>query len=222
MQSLLKSLRRRALSVLLAAAALAGCAGSHDPVRLSGNVSARERIALAPGSALTVSVLELDTAPAEPRVLAARRFPAGAATPIRFALELDPAALAPERRYALRATISDADGTLRFTSPVPQRLRVPENPRELRVQILVQPVGEAVHAASAATISCRGLTARARFEGEAVQLSLPAGRKAQLAQQPSEVGNQYSDGRITLWGRDADALLVVDGLVYRGCKVRPG
>lgn len=87
------------------------------PATLSGTVTYRERVALAPGSVVTVRLEDTRPADAPVPVLAETQVrPGGAQVPVPFTLAYDPARLQRGHRYVLRAQIHNADGLLQWTT----------------------------------------------------------------------------------------------------------
>lgn len=82
---------------------------------LSGTVTYRERIALAPTAVLEVRLDDVTRPGAASPMVARVRFEQLGQVPIRFELPYDATAIDPRGRYALRATISDG-GVLLFAS----------------------------------------------------------------------------------------------------------
>ncbi len=202
----------RALAWAAVLAVLAGCAGG-EAVRLRGAVVPPAAGTLKPGSTLTVELLEADED--GPRVLARRRVAATPRKPMPFAFELDADALS-EGRYLLRAGVTERDGLLCWATPQPLPLRRASPRRELRLAL--QPVATP---RGGFLVLCDGLAARAGRAGATLRLALP-GREARLAPVASRFGAQFGDGRILLWTSGCEALLVLDGRVFRGCRVWPG
>ena len=105
--------RRAALLLLLA------CAGTptfaQDASLIVGTVTYRERIALPPSAMLEVRLEDVTRAGGTPPTVAGRRFDRLGQVPIRFNIDVDPAVIKPDRRYAVRAIIRDGSDVL-FTS----------------------------------------------------------------------------------------------------------
>lgn len=88
-----------------------------ESASLSGEVYYLPRIALAPNAVVIVRLLDISRADAASVTLAEQRIEtAGRQVPIPFALAYDPARIDARSRYAVRAEIRDADGSLAWTS----------------------------------------------------------------------------------------------------------
>ncbi|MBO9514141.1 MAG: YbaY family lipoprotein [Variovorax sp.] len=117
--------RRSALRALLSAPALpmlAACAtGSPapprpEPLRVTGTVAYRERIALDPSAEIVVQLLDVSRMDVAATVLAEQRIRAdGRQVPIGFELEVDPSRVDPRMRYTVSARILQ-DGRLLFVT----------------------------------------------------------------------------------------------------------
>lgn len=83
---------------------------------LNGTVTYRERIALAPGSVIRVRVEDVSLADAPAAVVAEASFVPIRQVPVPFSLAYDPVRIDVSRRYAVRAEIRDAAGTLLWTT----------------------------------------------------------------------------------------------------------
>lgn len=81
---------------------------------IDGVAAYRERIALPPGARFEATLEDVSRADA-PSVVIGRTVVADPRTPIRFSIAYDPAAIAPERTYAVRAQVR-VNGQLWFTS----------------------------------------------------------------------------------------------------------
>lgn len=82
---------------------------------VSGTVTYRERIALAPTAVVEIRLDDVTRAGGVPPVVAFTRLDNPSQVPLRFTLPYDASAIDPRRRYAVRASISDG-GVLLFTS----------------------------------------------------------------------------------------------------------
>ena len=84
---------------------------------VTGTVTYRERIALPPDSVLSVQLLDVSRADAPATVLAEDKRATGEyAPPYAFRLSYDPAVINQRASYAVRATITDQEGRLWFTT----------------------------------------------------------------------------------------------------------
>lgn len=115
--------KRAALRSILAAAGLsllASCTTNPspppnpDPLRVTGTVAYRERIALNPSAEIVVQLLDVSRMDAPATVMAEQRIRAnGKQVPIAFELDVDPARIDPRMRYNVSARILK-DGQLLF------------------------------------------------------------------------------------------------------------
>ena len=209
---------RRSL-VPLALAVAAGCASPASPAQVTGSVSYRERIALPAGGRLRVTLLDVSLIDQPARVVAERELEARGQVPIPFALEVERARIDPDRRYALHAELSAAEGGLRWATPtaVPVLTRGAPSAVEIvvaRVAGAGAPAGVRVFA-----YDCAGLAFRAEVGAERAIVFL-AGRSVTLPRVPSASGAKFSDGSTTFWSRGAEASLHVDGALHTGCRQR--
>ncbi len=107
----------------LIATAIAGCAtydtGGEmaESYTITGNLAYRERIALQPGGTARVTLSDISRADAPATVLAEQTIALGnQQIPIPFSLTADADDFQSGRRYAVRGTISSADGQLLWTT----------------------------------------------------------------------------------------------------------
>jgi len=216
-------LRRPSLRFGLLALCLAACASPAGPAQLTGAVTYRERIALPAGAVVRVALLDVSLVDAPARVIAEQEIRPTHQVPIPFALEYDRAAIDPERRYGLRATISDADGRLLWIN-VTSHPAFREGALEAAT-ILVQRVqeGAAPGGPRMRVYACDGLAFRVEVTPGRALLRL-RGRSIDLPAAPSGSGAKYSDGSTTFWSKGNEALLTLDGVEHSGCRVqsKPG
>ncbi|MDM0075614.1 YbaY family lipoprotein [Variovorax sp. J2P1-59] len=117
--------KRTALLALAAAASLpllVACASSMSnvasadkapPLRVTGSVTFRERIALDPSAEIVVQLLDVSRMDVAAVVLAEQRIRAnGKQVPFSFALSVDPARIDPRMRYNVSARILEGDKLL--------------------------------------------------------------------------------------------------------------
>ncbi|MFN3847062.1 MAG: YbaY family lipoprotein [Paracoccaceae bacterium] len=90
-------------------------AGAVSAETLSGTASVRERIALPEGLTFEAAIEDISRAGAPAERLAATRFQTTGQPPFAFSIDYDPAALKPQGRYSLRATLH-RDGRLFATT----------------------------------------------------------------------------------------------------------
>jgi len=95
----------------------AGAGIDRVSTRVTGTVSYRERIALAPGSLVIVTLEDTSKADAMATMLGEARITVKRdQVPIPFVIEVEAGRIDPRHRYALRARILDPQGALRWTS----------------------------------------------------------------------------------------------------------
>jgi uncharacterized lipoprotein YbaY/uncharacterized membrane protein/heat shock protein HslJ len=132
------------LSALLLAAALSGCEPASDDTpdgRVSGTVLYRERMALPPGATIVVRLQDVSRADAPAELLAEQTIASsGRQVPIPFELRYSSVRIDASHRYALRAEIRDADGTLLFATTEHHAVLTAGAPTE-GVDVRVQRVG---------------------------------------------------------------------------------
>ena len=111
------------LSAVAGASLLSACAspsstpspsgGGAAPLRVTGTVAYRERIALDPSAEVVVQLLDVSRMDAPSVTLAEQRFKAnGKQPPFAYELSADPARIDPRMRYAVSARISRGDQLL--------------------------------------------------------------------------------------------------------------
>ena len=209
------SQRLRLLSWLVPV--LAACASPSGSGQVTGSVTYRERIALPPDAVVRVTLLDVSLLDMPARVLAEQEIRPSGQVPVLFALGYDRAAIDPARHYALRATISDADGRPLWTTATAERVLTdgaPDSAQLVLVRGGAAPVGPRVLA-----YACEGLTFRVEVTKERALLFLP-GRSLTLAAVPSASGAKYADGSTTFWSKGVEAMLTLDGAEYTGCKLQ--
>ena len=111
------------LSAVAGASVLSACAGGSPgtpaqpaaaPLRVTGTVAYRERIALDPSAEIVVQLVDVSRMDAPATVLAEQRIRAeGKQVPIGFELSVDPARIDPRMHYNVSARILK-DGQLLF------------------------------------------------------------------------------------------------------------
>lgn len=128
------------LRLLSALAILVVPAGMALARPLDGSVTYRERIALDPKAAVTVSLVDVSHADAPARVIAKQRIrPRGRQVPIDFRLHYAPNRIKPGHRYQLQARIDRGDDLLFINKEA-----IPVSPLDTKgpVTILVQKVAD--------------------------------------------------------------------------------
>ncbi len=108
------------------------------PSELTGTVSSRERIALAPDTQLRVRLEEISGGEAPPQFIAETTIPRIGQPPVRFRIALDPRVIDAKRSYTLTARI-ERDEQLLFINDPPMRVLTGGNPSQ--VEIVVSPAG---------------------------------------------------------------------------------
>jgi putative lipoprotein len=106
------------------------------PSELTGTVSSRERIALAPDTQLRVRLEEISGGEAPPQFIAETTIPRIRQPPVRFRIALDPGVIDAKRSYTLTARI-ERDEQLLFINDPPMRVLTGGNPSQ--VEIVVSP-----------------------------------------------------------------------------------
>src|SRR5689334_17305946 len=89
----------------VAAALFLTTLASAQTARVTGTVTYRERVALAPDAVVEVSIEDVSRAGAEAAVLATTRIERAGQVPIDFSVTYDPARVEANHRYAVRARI---------------------------------------------------------------------------------------------------------------------
>jgi len=140
---MIRTLLLAAVGLSLAACGFAGGAAPAAPAapipsELTGTVSYRERIALAPDTQLRVRLEEISPGDAPPQFIAETTIPRIAQPPVRFRIALDPRVIDPKRSYTLTARI-ERDEQLLFINDPPLRVLTGGNPSQ--VEIVVSPAG---------------------------------------------------------------------------------
>ncbi len=146
----------RRAGTLLLALLVTGCAmtgRNQQPLEVSGQLAYRERIALAPGAAARIVVADVSVADRAAPVLAEQNLSlAGRQVPIPFALVLDPEQLQSHGRYSVRATISDPDGRLLWTTDSVYLIDPGLRSQDLGTLRLVRPASPAAGAPTVAGV----------------------------------------------------------------------
>lgn len=110
--------------------------------RIVGSVTYRERVALPQKSVVTISLEDISLAD-RPSVRIAERSitPGRHQVPIKFVLEVDPARLEDNHRYAVRADIRDVRGNLLWTTDSINLIDPQQDGMELGSLVLVRVTG---------------------------------------------------------------------------------
>ncbi|MEB3290361.1 MAG: YbaY family lipoprotein [Leptolyngbya sp.] len=102
---------------------------------VSGTVTYPQRMALPPNATLVVTLEDVSRADAPSTVIAGKTIQtAGQQVPIPFSLTYDPAEIAPQNRYVVRAQIF-YDGALQWASTTAYPVITQDNPTEVEIQL---------------------------------------------------------------------------------------
>ncbi|RJG07129.1 hypothetical protein D3870_14960 [Noviherbaspirillum cavernae] len=223
------------IALVAAAIAVGGCAtppapdkssaapAARMPEVVTGNASYRERIALPLGAVVRVTLEDVSRADAASRLIAEQTIRPERQVPIPFSLPYDPALINAANRYAVRATISNAEGRLMWTTTQHYGVITQGNPNhaDIMLQQVRGPDSATGAPPSAAgrvfTFACEGFDVTARFTQGGVTLKLPD-REVVLPQVVSASGARYQKDDVLFWNKGNEALLEVGGKRYPSCK----
>ena len=119
-------------TALLSACSSAPLAGKHS---LDGEVFYLQRIALPPGTTLSVSLQDVSLADAPATVLDEQSGPVKGQVPLPFHLSYDPAQVKPGHRYAVSARI-EVDGQLMFITTEQHAVQLDgKDPQPLKIRV---------------------------------------------------------------------------------------
>ncbi len=200
--------------------------GTAEATRVTGTVSYRERIALAPGSTVIVTLEDtskadvLATMLGESRITIERN-----QVPIPFVIEVETGRIEPRHRYTVRARVLDPQGALRWTSTQAYPVITGGNPSSVDVQVESIPgpaagTGAAPPPSQTLVFACDDVEFLVRMGPGEVGLVLPD-RTVVLPQVPAASGAKYQEGRITFWNHGNEARFEIEGKVYPACTRRP-
>jgi putative lipoprotein len=133
----------RTSAALALCAITAACHAAETPgpalnsASVTGSVTYREQIALAPSAVFHVELLDVSNPEAAAIVLSERDSTGAGQVPIPFELPYDPAAIDPQGAYAVRARIN-LDGRLLFTTAAAVRVLTRDHPQQVEI-VLVRP-----------------------------------------------------------------------------------
>lgn len=222
---------RHSLIALLAICVLAsGCAKKRKPDNLpalsgnvSGSVAYRERIALPPDAKIIVSLEDITRTGKSGSFVAQQTIHPSTQVPIPFNLRYIPEAIDRSHRYAVTASIMDSQNGVIWSSEeaVVISFNEPEKPITLLLQRALNPHAIAPPSANTGmAYKCDEIEFIAKFGADKVEVLL-AGRTLTLPHVVSGSGGRYSDGSNTFWSKGNEALLEMNGIHYKGCKVDP-
>lgn len=218
------------LSIVLLAGGFAVQTSASDDANLAsvtGYVTYRERIALRPGSVVTVKLLDVSRADVKATVLAEQRIENPATVPVPFQLDYDTALINAGMSYAVRAQIHDATGQLQWTTTEHIGILTRGN-KASDIEVRVRRVGshdESSHASgmqSAAmgktlVFNCQGFELVVRTGRNAITLYLPD-RNVVLPQVRAASGVKYEGQGLLFWMKGDEALFEMDGTRHTGCQ----
>lgn len=217
-------------ALLMLAALLAGCATQNKwsgakaglSGQLQGNVTYRERIALPPDARIIVRLEDVSRKDASGAFVAQQTLRPRTEVPIAFNLRYLPSAIDTRRRYALHASIVDAQDELLWISPEPTMVLFNETaPIVLTLERALNPSAPPPPAADTVVgFRCDDFAFIAKFFTGKVEIAL-AGRTLSLPQVLSGSGARYSDGKTTFWNKGDTALFQMNGVDYKGCRADP-
>jgi putative lipoprotein len=198
-----------------------------EPMRVTGTVSYRERIALPPGSLVIVSLEDTSRADARATTLGEARITIERnQVPIPFVIEVEAGRIEPRHRYAVRARILDPQGSLRWTSMQAYPVMTGGHPGS--VDVLVEAIrtpaadtGAAAPRSTTLVFACGDVEFLVRVGSSQVELVLPD-RTLALPQVPAASGAKYQQGSTLFWSRGNEARFEVDGRIYPACTPRSG
>jgi putative lipoprotein len=199
------------------------------PIRLTGvltgTASYRERLALLPGTVMRVSLEDASRADASPTVVATTSSQIERQVPIPFTLAYDPAHIAQNHRYIVRAQIESANGRSLWTTT--EQYGVITQGNADHVDVVLHPVraiaeikaqgDEDALNGRTSSYQCEGMFFSVRNAPGMVVLYLPDGYKV-LPQVTSASGARYRDADTQFWSKGNEATLDVGKRHYAACK----
>ena len=131
---------KRIVFVFVAMTTLAACAGTKT-AKVTGTVTYLQRIALPENAVVKVTLEDISKADAAAVVLGEQEIKtAGKSVPFAFEISYNPVEIVATHTYNLRATISDAEGELLFSSDTATLVITNGAPTE-GIEIIVKPAG---------------------------------------------------------------------------------
>lgn len=220
------------LAVLLAVgfAVQASAPDSDSMASATGHVIYRERIALRPGSIVTVRLVDVSRADVKATVLAEQRIENPATVPVPFQLDYDPGMIDVRMSYAVQAQIHDAAGQLLWTTTEHIGVLTRGNPSS-DIEVWVYRVGsrkdgfrssgiQSTAAGRTWVFDCQGFELVVRIGFGEVTLYLPD-RYAVLPQVRAASDVKYEGEGLLLWMKGNEALFEIAGVRYTGCQRSP-
>ena len=197
---------------------------------VTGHVTYRERIALRPGSIVTVRLLDVSRADVKATLLAEQRIENLATVPVPFQLDYDPDVIDGRMSYAVQAQIHDAAGQLLWTTTEHIGVLTRGN-AATDVEVRVHRVGsrrDSFHAdgiqptalGKTLVFDCQGFELVVRTGPGEITLYLPD-RSAVLPQVRAASGVKYEGEGLLLWMKGDEAIFEMDGVRYTGCQRTP-
>ncbi len=205
-------------------ALLAACGTTPPPLSaLEGSASYRERIALQPGSVLTVTLEDVSRADAPATVLGTYKAAVTGQVPLAFSVLYDPADIQAGHRYSLRAQLRSSEGALLFTSDT----HIPvlgESDARTGIHIPMVKVSHAPHSKHAPGrtlfFECNEVDFMVRTGPGELALWLDD-HYTVLSQVPAASGSQYTEGDISVWLKGDEAMLKTPQVNARSCRNNP-
>lgn len=213
--------RRTVVAVLTCAVLVSACAQPAPqrsrPGEVRGIIAWRMRAPVPAGALAQVTLVEVRGKVSESVPLAEETLPVNAPTPVAFVLPYPGGRIDPDRHYALRARVVDADGRVSWATPRPIPVLTHGRPNE--AEVVLSPVPGPGQPAPPATrcFECTGLAFTARHDPRGLFLFMPS-ETVLLAESPSASGARYSDGRTTFWSKGEQAVLEAGGRTYGDCR----
>jgi putative lipoprotein len=208
---------------------LAACASSRKSSgesaglsgRLQGSVTYREPIALPPDARIIVRLEDVSRKDASGSFVAQQTLRPRTEVPVAFDLRYLPSAIDTTHRYALHASIVDAQDELLWitTEPTPVLFTDADKPYMLTLARAIDPYAAPQRAPNTIVgFRCDDFAFIAKFFADRVEIAT-AGRTLSLPQVLSASGARYSDGRSTFWNEGDFAQFNMNGADYSGCRV---